>query len=128
MVFPGIKKRHWYEKLALYTIVKNRRNFKHFLDDGAIFITPTVCVKVTHRNEPVVQLLITKGSLHLPLLNLQVFLFLRIIQLGKPRCCDGYLRVPEIKYETLYALYCCGSGSGRIVILIILSVPDPNPL
>ncbi len=28
--------------LAFYTTVKNRRNFEHFFDDGAIFITPTV--------------------------------------------------------------------------------------
>jgi hypothetical protein len=41
-VFHGVKKRHKLKKLAFYTTVKNRRNFEHFFDDGAIFITPTV--------------------------------------------------------------------------------------
>jgi hypothetical protein len=36
--FLESKKRHKLEKLALYTILKNRRNFKHFFGDGAIFI------------------------------------------------------------------------------------------
>ncbi len=41
-VFHAVKKRHKLKKLAFYTTVNNRRNFEHFLDDGAIFITPTV--------------------------------------------------------------------------------------
>ncbi len=36
--------------LAFYTTVKNRRNFEHFFDDGAIFITPTVQYTFKHKN------------------------------------------------------------------------------
>jgi hypothetical protein len=56
------------------------------------------------RNKPVAEPLTTTESLHSPLLNFQVFLFPRIIQLGKPRRRDGHLRIPEIKCEILYAV------------------------